>query len=168
MALTVMNMPSSEFATTGYIYVNPSDARAAYVSMGDFVYRCAPHPRVNPGHVALNAIQRRLTNKFPGDQVPIEDFLVPMRDFDLKILTVRAEWVKSNATPPPQDLTALANAFRTHFTGQVLAKGQKVCMNYDDEPMLFTVKSRAVYVKGLVTMGTEVAVEFNNPGPDGI
>ena len=157
MALTVVYMPSNELATTGYIYVNPSDARAAYVSIGDFVYRCAPHPSVNPGDVALNAIQRRHAAVSAGDEIQIADFLVPMRDFDIRVLTVQGEWVKLNAAPPPQDLTALANAFRTHFTGQVLAKGQKVLMNYDGNAMLFTIKND---VKGLVTMTTEVAMSF--------
>jgi len=157
MALTVMNMPSSEFATTGCIYVHPSDARAAYTSLGSFVYRCSPHPGVSPGHVALNAIQRRLANVSVSDQIQIEDFLVPMRAFDIRVLSIQAEWVKVNAAPPPQDLTALANAFRTHFTGHVLSSGQKVCMNYDGNPMLFTVKND---VKGLVTMHTQVSMTF--------
>ena len=91
-----------------------------------------------------------------GDEIQIADFLVPMRDFDIRVLTVQAEWVKLNAAPPPQDLTALTNAFRTHFTGQVLAEGQKVLMNYDGNAMLFTIKND---VKGLVTTSTEVHVE---------
>ena len=59
--------------------------------------------------------------------------------------------------PVPQDITALANAFRTHFAGQVLTKGQKVLMNYDGQVLLITVKSDG---KGLVTMGTEVGVDM--------
>ena len=158
-------MPSQDLATTGCIYVHPSDARAAYAylpSLGgtsSFVYRCSPHPGVKPGHLALNAIQRRLANACVDDQLHIEDFLVPMRDFDIRTLAVQAEWVKTGAAPPPQDLTALANAFRTNFTGHVLATGQKVCMNYDGNAVLFSIKSR---VKGMVTMGTEVHVEFTH------
>jgi hypothetical protein len=153
----IVNMPSQDLAMTGYIYVHPSDARGAYVTIGGDVYRCAPHPVIEQGHVALNAIQRRLVNKFAGDLIGIEDFLIPMREFDLQTLTVQAEWLKSNVAPVPQDITALANAFRTHFAGQVLTKGQKVLMNYDGQVLLITVKSD---VKGLVTMGTEVGVEF--------
>jgi len=157
MALTVVNMPSHDLALTGCIYVHPSDARAAYTSLGNFVYRCAPHPEVQPGHVALNAIQRRLENTVAGDEVQIRDFLVPMREFEIRALPVQAEWVKSGAALPPRDLTALANAFRANFTGHVLTSGQKVCMDYGGNAVLFTVRGE---VRGLVTMSTEVHVEF--------
>ena len=89
----IVNTPSQELAMTGYIYVHPSDARAAYVTMGDNVYRCVPHPVIEQGRVALNAIQRRLVNKFAGDLIGIEDFLIPMREFDLRSLPVQAEWL---------------------------------------------------------------------------
>lgn len=157
MALTVVNMPSNDLALTGCIYVNPCDARASYVRLGNFVYRCSPHPEVSPGHVALNAIQRRLIQAVAGDGIQIQDFLVPMRDFDIRALPVQAEWVKSGAALPPRDLTALANAFRTNFTGHVLTSGQKVCMEYAGNAMLFTIRGE---VRGLVTMSTEVHMEF--------
>ena len=163
MALTVVNMPSHDLATTGCIYVNPVDARAAYVTLSSvygtssFVYRCAPHPEVPPGHVALNAVQRRLANAVASDQLKITDFLVPMRDFEIRALPVQAEWLKSGAGLPPRDLTALANAFRAHFLGHVLTNGQKVCMDYGGNAVLFTVRGE---VRGLVTMSTEVHVEF--------
>ena len=156
-------MPSHDLATTGCIYVNPVDARAAYVTLSSvygtssFVYRCAPHPEVPCGHVALNAIQRRLANAVASDQLQITDFLVPMRDFEIRALPVQAEWLKSDAGLPPRDLTALANAFRAHFLGHVLTRGQKVCMDYGGNAVLFTVRGE---VRGLVTMSTEVHVEF--------
>jgi len=157
MALTVVNMPSNDLALTGCIYVHPYDARAAYTSLGNFVYRCAPHPEVEPGHVALNAIQRRLEQVSAGEEVQIKDFLVPMREFEIRTLAVQAEWVKLGAALPPRDLTALANAFRTTFTGHVLTSGQKVCMDYGGNTLLFTVRGE---VRGLVTMSTEIHVEF--------
>lgn len=157
----IANAPSQDEAMTNFVYVNPCDARAAYVTLGEngYVYRCCPHAGVDPGRVALNAVQRRHIVKFAGDSVTIEDFLIPMRDFQIKACTLHTEWLKTGPAAPG-DFTAIANNFRTQFSGHVLAKGQKVILRYDDAMLLFTVRSQ---VKGLVTMQTELGVEFFSP-----
>ena len=154
----ITNAPSQDEAMTNYVHVNPSDTRTAYVTLGagGYVYRCCPHAAVEPGHVAINAIQRRLIKKFAGDSVTIEDFQIPMRDFVIKACTLQAEWLKSGAAAPG-DLTSIANNFRTQFSGHVIAKGQKVLLAYDGQFILFTVRSA---IQGLVTMQTELGVEF--------
>lgn len=154
----ISNAPSQEEAATNFVYVNPSDAQAAYVTLDKdgYVYRCCPHSSVEPGHVALNAIQRRLIKKFAGDATTLENFQVPMRDFTIKSCTLHAEWLKSGPAPPG-DLTTIANNFRTQFSGHVFAKSQSVLLKYYDQFIMFTVRSQ---VKGLITMQTELGVEF--------
>ncbi|BAT22723.1 hypothetical protein [Yellowstone lake phycodnavirus 3] len=157
----ISNAPSHDEAMTNFVYVSPSDARGAYVTLGPggYVYRCCPHPGVDTGRIALNAVQRRHIAKFAGDPVDIEDFQIPMRDFQIKACTLHAEWLKTGPAAPG-DFTAIANNFRTQFSGHVLAKGQKIILKYDGELLLFTVRSE---VKGLVTMQTELGVEFFSP-----
>lgn len=157
----ISNAPSHDEAMTNFVYVNPSDALTAYVTIekNGYVYRCCPHSGIDPGHVALNAVQRRHISKFAGDPVHVEDFMVPMRDFVIKACTLHAEWLKMGPAVP-RDLTSIANNFRTQFSGHVLSKGQKLILKYDGELILFTVRSK---VKGLVTMQTELGVEFFSP-----
>jgi hypothetical protein len=157
----ISNAPSHDEAMTNFVYVNPADARTSYVTLGPggYVYRCCPHAGVDPGRIALNAVQRRHIVKFAGDPVTVEDFLIPMRDFQIKACTLHAEWLKTGPAAPG-DFTAIANNFRTQFSGHVLAKGQKLILKYDGELLLFTVRSE---VKGLVTMQTELGVEFFSP-----
>lgn len=157
----IANAPSRDEAMTNFVYVNPSDARTAYVTLGvdGYVYRCCPHAGVDIGRIALNAVQRRNIGKFAGDPVNIWDFMVPMRDFVIKACTLHAEWLKTGPAVPG-DFTSIANNFRTQFSGHVLSKGQKLILKYDDELILFTVRSE---VKGLITMQTELGVEFFSP-----
>ena len=144
---------------TNSVYMNPDDVGSAYASIGQFVYRCEAHTDVLPGHIAMNAIQRRQSHTSAGDLIQVSDFHVPMVNFDLKVVTLKATWLKANVTanvPPP---THLANAFRACFEGHVLTKGQKFTMNYDDEIVYFTVESEG---QGVVTMNTEVGVHWTN------
>ena len=160
----IVNMPSHDEALSNHVYVNPYDARAAYVTVGEgYVYRCCPHAAIEPGRVALNAIQRRILVKFAGDTVDLSDFLVPMRDFTIKAATVEVEWLKNIDAAAPMDLQGLANTFRSHHTGHVIAKGQRLILSHNDKMVLCTVKSQ---VKGLVTMQTEIGVDLHNAAVD--
>jgi len=160
----IVNMPSSDEAMSNYVYVNPYDARAPYVTVGEgYVYRCCPHPDIEPGRVALNAIQRRILVKFAGDTVALTDFLIPMRDFTIKAATVEVEWLKNTYADDPMDLQGLANTFRSHHAGHIIAKGQRLILSHKDKMVLCTVKSQ---VKGLITMQTEIGVDLHNAAVD--
>jgi len=160
----IVNMPSSDEALSNHVYVNPYDARAPYVTVGEsYVYRCCPHPDIETGRVALNAMQRRIINAHVGDTVALADFLIPMREFTIKAVTIEAEWADVKEEGSPKELAALANAFRVHHAGHVIAKGQRFIMRYDDKMALCTVKSQ---VKGLITMQSEIGVEFRNAAVD--
>jgi hypothetical protein len=160
----IINMPSSDEAMSNYVYVNPYDARAPYVTVGDgYVYRCCPHADIEPGRVALNAIQRRILIKFVGDTVALTDFMIPMREFTIKAVTVDVEWLKNTNADAPMELQALANAFRAHHAGHIIAKGQRLIVSHNGNMVLCTVKSQ---VKGLITMQSEIGVEFRNAAVD--
>ena len=135
------------------VYVNPSEATSAYVSIGNFVYRCDPHPDVPPRAIAMNDSQRHTVPKIYGDEVEVTDFLVPTRDFILDTVTLQAErLVKSNASPP--HLVTMAHRFRHEFEGHVLTKDQQLIM-YSDSIYLLKVTSD---VRGLLTMKTNVVI----------
>lgn len=157
--MKVLNcLHGDEDAATNMVFTNPVDARAPYVAIGNFVYRCCPDPEVEPGHVAMNAFQRRSCRVFPGDDVDVQDYLIPMRDFELKAVTIEAEWLRNPGNMPRPDLSELASLFRTKFSGHVLTRNQVICMRYIDTWIYFQVKSN---VRGLLTLQTEVGVEWN-------
>lgn len=140
------------------VFVSPEDARAAYVTIGKFVYRCYPDADIEKGHIVMNSFQRRAANVFPAERVIVHDFLVPMRDFSLVAMTVEAEWLRNPGNIPRPDLSQLASVFRTKFAGHVMTRDQCVVMQYIDALVHFRVKTQ----QGLLTFYTEVGIEWND------
>lgn len=151
----VQNSPSSEYALSNLVYMNPFEVGAPYVAIDRFVYRCAAHADVPRGYIAMNAVQRRENHKAAGDPIQVSDFLMPMVNFDLKFVTLKASWLKTGTNaPPPMNLV---NRFRTEFEGFVFTKDQILTMNYEDETVLITVTSEG---RGLLTMNSEVGLQW--------
>ena len=138
---TISYPPTSDESLTNFVYMNPFDTGAPYVSIGKFVYRCAPHAYVQSGCIAMNSIQRQQLGKTVGDMTDVSDFLLPMVNFEIKLLTLEA----SSPT------TDFANKFRSCFEGHVLTAGQKLVLG----GVHVTVKND---VRGLLTMRSEVGV----------
>jgi hypothetical protein len=157
--MKVTTCAHNEDVATNMVFVNPVDARTPYVSIGKFVYRCCPDANVEEGHVAMNSLQRRSEHVFPGDDVNVVEFLIPPKDFELGALTVEGEWLSNPGNMPRLDLVQLASLFRTKFAGHVLTRNQTLCMRWAETWIYFRVKS---YVRGLVTLHTEVGVEWND------
>lgn len=155
--LTVQCVPKHDDAFTHMVFMPPDEVGAPYVSIGRFVYRCSAHPDVKPRHIAMNAIHRRENLKVVGDLVSVSDFLMPMRNFDIKSVTLEAEWLMGDSSRPPFVMADLANKFRTQFEGHVLAPRQVLVMDVNDDKLLFTVKSGD---RGLLTMQSEVGVQW--------
>lgn len=153
----VIPSPSEADAMNNTIYTNPSDTISPYVTIGSFVYRCSPHQDVEPGHLAMNSIQRRAAHVFTGGSVYVTEFLVPMRNFHINSVTICAEWTGSKAGPP--DLSNLANFIRSVLSCHIISHNQPFVFNYGDFPILATVKSR---VRGFVDEKTEVGVEWSS------
>jgi len=153
----VVPSPSEAEAMKNTVYTSPQDALGPYVTIGSFVYRCSPHQDVEPGHLAMNAVQRRAARVFTGDAVQVSEFLVPMRNFHVDAVTICAEWTSSKAGPP--DLTNLANFIRSVLSYQIISYNQPFVLNYGDFPVLATVKSR---VRGFVDEQTEVGLEWSS------
>ena len=157
--MKVTNCLNEDDAATNMVFVNPVDSGAAYVTIGNFIYRCCPDQGVEEGHIAMSAIQRRAAGVFPGDDVDIQDFLVPMRDFSVRALTIEAEWLRNPGNMPRPDLSQLASIFRSKFTGHVLARDQILVMRYGETWIHCRVKTPT---RGLVTVQTEVGLEWND------
>ena len=156
--LTCTYAPNAEMAVENRVHVNPSDARSPYVTIGNFVYRAVPHPGIERGQVAMNAIQRRMARTFPGKPVEVFDFFVPItRDFSILAATIEAQHVKCDVTKEIPDLTHLANSVRAALMGDVLTFGQSIVINHNDDNILLWVKSN---VRGLVTDHTEIGIDW--------
>ena len=157
--LICTNAPNTELALTNSVHVHPTDARTPYVNISNFVYRAVPHPDVEKGHVALNAIQRRMAKTFPGNSVEVWEFLMPIsRDFSIAAVTIEAQFVKP-ASARVTDLTSLANSVRSALLTDVLTFGQSIVIEYMDANILLWVKSN---VRGLVTSQTEIGIEWRD------
>lgn len=154
---TVSNCPNHESAMTNMVYKNPVDARSAYVTIGNFVYRSCPHPTVEVGRIALNAVARRENRVMAGEFVEVTDFFIPTeRTFNLNTVTVSAEYLKSKSGTPV-DLQQIANAFRSQLAGFVVSKNQKFVMDYDGELLLMQVTSES---RGLIHASTEIGLKW--------
>lgn len=153
----VIRSPSESEAMTNTVYMNPGDARSPYVTIGSFVYRCSPHQDVEPGHLAMNSVQRRAARVFINDLAQVNEFLVPIRNFHVDAVTICAEWTNSKAGPP--DLTNLANFIRSVLSFHIISYNQPFVFNYGDFPIMAIVKSR---VRGFVDEQTEVGLEWSS------
>ena len=149
-AFRVLPSLNSDLANTNAIYVNPSDATTPYVKMGQFVYKCIPHPDVHRGTVCMNAITRRAV--YPSEEVTLEEYQVPVTGGPT-VVAIQAEFVKSKAGPMPDNLP---NAVRNVLCGCKVAPGQKLTLTHDDVGILLHVTD--VDSPGVVTLHTEVNV----------
>jgi vesicle-fusing ATPase len=158
--LVCVNALNADLAIENRVYVNPANARTAYVCIGNFVYRAVPHPDVERGHIAMNAIQRRVARTFAGQLVEVFDFMVPVgRDYTIKAVTIEADYVKSDKTKEAPDLTHLANSIRAALLGDILTFGQTIVIGHNGDNILLWVKSD---VRGLVTDNTEIGVDWRS------
>jgi hypothetical protein len=157
--MKIANSPSQLEAMTGLVYVSPYNNVGPYVMLDDSeIYRVAPHAGIDVDTVALNAIQRRLLKKFAGDDVHVSNIHIPMdKEFTLKNLSVKAEYVKSYPERAFPGSAELANGFKTQFEGHVLQPEQKMIMQYNNENFLLTIQSD---MTGLVCNTTHVSINF--------
>ena len=156
--MEVITCVRKEDVEKNMVFTSPEDTRAAYVTIGKFVYRCCPNSDIEKGHIAMNSFQRRAANVFPGERVIVHDFLMPMVNFSISAMTVEAEWLRNPGNMPRPDLIQLASLFRTKFSGHVMTRDQCVVMQYIDTWIHFRVRTN----RGLLTFYTEVGIEWND------
>lgn len=110
-----------------------------------YVYRCVPHPDVVVGHVAVNSVMTF---------GPIRDYLVPLYEFSLKLVTLEVTWLNEASRVSGSEI---ANNLRTQLDRHVLTKGQTIMLNYDQLTMLARVTSTG---RGLVDLHSEFCLKF--------
>lgn len=125
MDFVIVNMPSHYEATTGFVYLNSEDLRSEFVKVGDFVYRCLPHHRVQPGTIAMNVVQR---NQAGEKRVWVLAFSISSLQ-EIKGLYIDVEWLIRDTTKEPPEIEA---RFKSHFNRHVLTGGQEVLLYIDD------------------------------------
>jgi len=128
-------MPSQAEALTNFVYVHPSDMFSVYVKIHDYVYMCAPHPSVNRGNIALNAVQRRNGKSYVADVIEVQGYDASgyTRYIDLSVEPVRGD---EDFLHAPQ---VVSDMFQRHFNGQIFKNNQKITMMCGNQMLLFTV-----------------------------
>ncbi|KAK3431413.1 hypothetical protein EUGRSUZ_E03294 [Eucalyptus grandis] len=177
-AMIVTNTPAADLALTNLAYCCPSDlhhfavpgTKLSLASIADsFVLSVSPHENVRPGHIGLNAVQRRYLRVSTGDSISVSRF-VPPENFDLALLTLELEFVKRGAKNEQVDAALLANQLRKKFKDQVMTAGQRVSFEYHGNNYIFTVNQAAVEgqersnapERGKITNETYIVFEASN------
>ncbi|PON58414.1 Aspartate decarboxylase [Parasponia andersonii] len=128
-----------------------------------------PHPSINGGEIALNAIQRRHAKVSTGDVVSVTRF-IPPDDFNLALLTLELEFVKKGTKNEQVDAVLLATQLRKRFINQVMTAGQRVSFEYHGNNYIFTVNQAAVEgqeksnapERGMISNDTYIVFETSN------
>ncbi|GMP35969.1 hypothetical protein CsSME_00008225 [Camellia sinensis var. sinensis] len=125
------------------------------------------------GHIALNAIQRRLAKVSIGDTISMSRF-VPPEDFNLVLLTLELEFIKKGAKDEQVDAVLLSQQIQKSFINQVMTTGQRVTFEYHGNGYIFTVNQAAIEgqekSKGIERgmLLTETYIVFEAPNSSGI
>ncbi|KAK4759756.1 hypothetical protein SAY87_022887 [Trapa incisa] len=174
-SMIVTNTPAAELALTNLAYCCPSDlqnfavpgSKLYLASIGDsFILSLSAHDAIRPGHIALNAIQRRHARVSTGDTVSVSRF-IPPDDFSLALLTLELEFVKKGAKSEQIDAVLLANQLRKKFNNQVMTVGQRVSFEYHGNNYIFTVSQAVVEEgdkseRGMLSSETYIVFEATN------
>ncbi|CAL9135081.1 unnamed protein product [Musa textilis] len=155
-SMTVVNTPSHDLALTNFAYCSPADlnkfaapgSKHVLIFVGDSVVLTLRYPCFCPSncvdnipsdHIALNAIQRRLTRVSSGDQISVSRF-VPPDNFKLALLTLELDFVKGKTNRTEQlDAVLLSQQLQKKFIDQIMTTGQKVLFEYCGTNYIFTV-----------------------------
>ncbi|GMP35970.1 hypothetical protein CsSME_00008225 [Camellia sinensis var. sinensis] len=131
------------------------------------------HESIPNGHIALNAIQRRLAKVSIGDTISMSRF-VPPEDFNLVLLTLELEFIKKGAKDEQVDAVLLSQQIQKSFINQVMTTGQRVTFEYHGNGYIFTVNQAAIEgqekSKGIERgmLLTETYIVFEAPNSSGI
>ncbi|OAY26193.1 vesicle-fusing ATPase [Manihot esculenta] len=176
--MIVTNTPAADLALTNLAYCSASDLHNFAVPgtkffmalIGDyFVLSLSPHENIRPGHIALNAIQRRHARVSTGDSISVSRF-IPPEDFNLALLTLELEFVKKGTKSEQVDAVLVANQLRKRFINQVMTTGQRVSFEYHGNNYIFTVNQAVVegreksndFERGMISSDTYFVFEASN------
>jgi vesicle-fusing ATPase len=99
---------------------------------------------VQPGHIGLNAVQRRITRVSSGDRAPARAFAPPLLGFQAAAATVDLDFVSKKAVRGPDvelDAPELQAHLQSRFAGQVWTVGQEVTFEHQGTNYLLRVGS---------------------------
>ncbi|KAI4365131.1 hypothetical protein MLD38_021147 [Melastoma candidum] len=178
VTMIVTSTPAPDLALTNLAYCSPSDhfsfavpgTKLFLANVADaFILSLSPHESIRPGHIALNAIQRRHARVSSGDSVSVSRFLPP-DDFDLVLLSLELEFVKRGTKSEQIDAVLLAGQLRKKFNNQVMTVGQRVSFEYHGNNYIFTVNQASVEgheasngpERGMITSDTYIVFEASS------
>ena len=145
----VANCPDQSLAFTNCVFIAQSD----FAVLGDdpvhielkgkglpFVYRASPSPKIEPGCVGLNSVQRRLLEVSLNDPIAVAKF-DERAAAPLAAVTLDVDYIRAVAKRGVETLDGAA--FVAHlldkFAHQYLATGQLVAFEFNGENYKFTV-----------------------------
>ncbi|GJP83692.1 hypothetical protein CLOP_g13819 [Closterium sp. NIES-67] len=139
-SLKVVNCPSPDLALTNFAFLSRAElpffaayqgSSTGFIEIGGNVLTVAAHDGVEPGGVALNAVQRRNARVSAGDRVPVGRFVPPPMNFELQSITLEVDFhSKGRARAEQLDAAELSKDVVKRFAGQVLTVGQKISFEY--------------------------------------
>ncbi|GAQ85859.1 vesicle-fusing ATPase [Klebsormidium nitens] len=181
----VVNCPSQDLALSNHAFVNPADAAAfaldamdheqkGFVEISGNVLSVRPHDAVEPGGLALNAIQRRDAKASSGESIVVSKFIPPVSNFALTLLRVSVDFVtRAKAREEQIDAGEASKILQQRLAGQVFTVGQRASFEFRGSNFVFTVtetvpvgaleaKPALSMTRGLLTPETTFFFESGN------
>uniref|UniRef100_A0A7S0S019 Vesicle-fusing ATPase n=2 Tax=Pyramimonas obovata TaxID=1411642 RepID=A0A7S0S019_9CHLO len=148
-SMRVTNCPSQDLALTNCLFCSPADERqlVPYCELGGCVFFVKPHPSVEAGCIALNAVQRKGARVSAGDVAQVLPFTPPSQKFASVMLTLELDFItRGKGKQEEVDAATLSREMVKRFSSQVFTVGQKVTFEYLGTNYMFNVT--AVVVEG--------------------
>eukprot|EP01112_Ceratiomyxa_fruticulosa_P009071 TRINITY_DN2365_c0_g1_i2.p1 TRINITY_DN2365_c0_g1~~TRINITY_DN2365_c0_g1_i2.p1 ORF type:complete len:744 (+),score=154.16 TRINITY_DN2365_c0_g1_i2:279-2510(+) len=193
MSFKVCASPDATLALTNCAFVNPADAAGLqvpnastpgnYVLIKDFVYTFQQSPKINPGYIGLNNIQRQCCNVSLNELTPVIPFVPKGEDVYLSSLYLHVDFLaKGKKIDGRFEVEDIRKQISASFTTQIFTIGQKFVIDFRGvnlelkvidtvvvnlgeiaNPGSSSEKKEQVHARGILMQNTEIVIE-KTPG----
>lgn len=146
------NLPSQDLVFFNYVYTSQADfarlaanpdARQVFVEINNtnVTLPLHPHPKMNPGTIGMNKVQREYCKIGLAADVFVKPFTPPPK-FELGVLRFEVDMMLKASGPKKEiDAEALEPVFQQRFRGQVFVPGQPVVLDFEGTILKFVTVS---------------------------
>ncbi|PAV57610.1 hypothetical protein WR25_03456 [Diploscapter pachys] len=132
--------PTDALALTNCAVVSRNDfdekgVRHVRVNTGPahhFIFSIRNHPEVKPGEIAFAMPQRKWAALSLDQELQVNPFSFPPRDYMISVTLSVDFQLKKNATSEPLNSDAMAREFGMQFVGNALTKGMQMVFQFTD------------------------------------
>lgn len=151
LGLVAANLPGQDLVYGNRIYVSPADfaqlstgppgAKQCLAEAKNVVFTMEPHPRMEPGTIGMNKVQREFAKVGLQAEVFTKGFSAPAK-FELGVLRLEVDsMVKTEGPRKEIDGEVLEPLFLERYKGQCFMPGQPVVFDFEGTLLKFTVVS---------------------------